>query len=121
MSTDEPGLFPAPPSLVPDAPVKDPTSRGERARARIARRIATGTHPLGYLPLHPQACRDPLDREAGPRCGGCIHRGHKFGYPKCQKPFTYGDITTYPRVTGSESSDLRAWWPACPDYVAKET
>lgn len=49
----------------------------------------------------------------GPRCGTCAHREiqsyHNKTYPKC----VFGEGI---RVTGCESSDVRAWWPACRDY-----
>lgn len=119
MAVDEPGLFEEPPRLLPAEP-EGPLTRGQKTRRKVARRILAGTHPLGYVPLHPLASRDPDDREAGPRCGGCAHRRTDYGYPKCFKPFSYGDKTTYPRATHSETSDVRAWWPACHDYQEQE-
>lgn len=119
----EPGLFPEPVRLIPAAPQE--LTRGQREQRKVARRIVSGKHPLGYVPLHPQAIRNPEQREGGPRCGGCAHRAtidhNTKGYPKCMKPTTYGDVVTYPRATASETSDIRAWWPACYDFLDKET
>lgn len=84
----------------------------------IENRIAQGMHPLAYLPLHPEAA---VERGGdGLTCGTCRYRVNRsYGgkpYPKCHLPTVIGDRTTYPRDTRSESSDIRAWWPACKDY-----
>lgn len=114
----EPGLFDVPDDayLIPPAPEKP--ARAERRNRLVANRIQTGWHPLGYVLMHPDASKD---RDAGgPRCGGCRFRVvtsyHNKSYPKCRLPVQRGDTTTYPRDTGCESSDIRAWWPACVDY-----
>jgi hypothetical protein len=131
MVTDD-GLFPEPPRTMP-APAEKLTA-GEKMRRRQATRILRGYHPLGEpLRLHPDACRDPDDRTGpGPRCGACRWRqiaGGNRGFPKCfhgeqQIPIppeqrhphgaTHRILT--PRVTHSETSDVRAWWPACRDF-----
>lgn len=99
----DPGLFDV------DAP-GDP-GRGERRQRLIAARIARGVHPLGNVLLHPDAARG-RDGE-GLRCGTCQWRRtaqyHDKRYAKCW----YGDGI---RVSHSESSDIRSWWPACTDY-----
>lgn len=92
-------------------------SRSERRKRLIDSRIAKGIHPLGYLPLHPHAA---IERGGdGLTCGTCRYRvSRSYGgkpYPKCNFPgFSARD--PYPRDTRSESSDIRAWWPACKDY-----
>lgn len=106
------GLFDPPEGWVPpeDRQPED-ISHGERRRRLVERRIRDGIHPLGNLSLHPAAARD-RDGE-GLRCGSCIHRKvtdyHNRSYPKCM----FGNGV---RATHGESSDIRAWWPACRDY-----
>ena len=46
---------------------------------------------------------------------------HDRTYPKCWLPAKAAGADgslreVYPRVTHSAASDVRAWWPACPDY-----
>ncbi len=113
----EPGLFTEPQRLVP--PVPPVLTRGERRRRLVATRIATGVHPLGRpVLLHQEACRDPGDHESGLRCGTCRFRQlltyHNRTYAKCHYP----DLEKFPhpRDTHCESSDIRAWWPACAQY-----
>lgn len=107
--TAEAGLF----DLPDDSPEPaGQTSRAERRRQLIAARIQAGWHPLGRnIRLHPDAAVGPDDD--GLHCGTCrfreIHRYHDKSYPKC----VYGDGV---RVTHSETSDVRAWWPACTDH-----
>jgi len=104
------GLFELPDAV--QAP-SDPESltRGQRRVRLVARRIATGMHPLGYVRLHRDAARG-RDGD-GLRCGTCRFRQlqdyHGRTYPKC----VFRDGI---RVSGCESSDIRAWWPACRDY-----
>lgn len=106
----DPSLFP---DLIPaDEPTPEQLGRGARRQRLIAARIASGEHPLGRnIRLHPDAARG-RDGE-GLRCGTCRWRGvtghHDYSYPKC----LYGNGI---RATRSESTDLRAWWPACVDY-----
>lgn len=113
------GLFdvPADAYLIPPEP--EQLSRSEKRHRLIAKRIAQGMHPLGYVRLHPDAPRGRDD--AGPRCGDCRWRvmvdGHyPKRYPKCHFPTQQGDKMIHPRDTGCESSDIRAWWPACRDF-----
>lgn len=116
MDSTAPALFDLPAGAVIALAGPDPTTRGQRRRELVERRIRVGTHPLGYISLHPDA---PRTRDGkGPRCGTCrfreIERYHNRTYPKCQ----FGDGI---RVSNCESSDIRAWWPACRDYTSKET
>lgn len=97
-------------------PPKEELTRGERRQRLVATRIAAGVHPLGRpVLLHPDASRDPEDR-GGPRCGGCEFRQlveyHNRKWPKCWYPGAF----PHPRDTHCESSDIRAWWPACKEF-----
>lgn len=125
------------------APAEDTRTNGQKIRDRQAARIAAGLHPLAnawvHIRLHPDAVRDPADRTTGPRCGGCRHRqlvgGHARDYPKCMVGYAERPIppeqqvrggptkhiTWPPRATMSDTSDVRAWWPACGDYQPKTT
>ncbi len=108
--TFDPALFDVPGQQ--QVPAVEEIGRGERRRRLIERRIAFGEHPLGRkIPLHPDAPRDRTSD--GPRCGTCQHRTlyqhHSRTYPKC-------DFGEGIRRSGCESSDVRAWWPACHDY-----
>ncbi|WP_166905952.1 hypothetical protein [Mycobacterium sp. DL440] len=114
------GLFevPADAYLIPPEP--EQLSRSEKRHRLIAKRIAQGMHPLGYVRLHPDASKE---RDGvGPRCGGCRFRVvtsyRDKTYPKCHFPTRRGDKTVHLRDTGCESSDIRAWWPACTDFEA---
>ena len=125
--SDDPGLFdvPADAYLIPPAP--EQLTRGEKRKRLVEKRIAQGTHPLGYVALHPDAAKftpgtsDECVAE-GLRCGDCRFRvrlsHHDKTYPKCHFPTQRGDKVTYDRDTGCESSDIRAWWPACRDFQA---
>lgn len=116
------GLFDVPADAYLLAPPAEKLTRGERRRRLVALRIATGVHPLGYVPLHPDAPRRRGDE--GPTCGDCRYRvtvgGRNRNYPKCELPVTIGDRTVYPRATGCESSDIRRWWPACTDFQPRD-
>ncbi|WP_054812089.1 hypothetical protein [Nocardia arizonensis] len=102
-------LFDLPPGAqAPPSDEPEELTRGQRRRRLVANRIAAGVHPLGYVALHRDAA---TTRDGGGlRCGTCQHRQieehHGRKYPKCQFG---GGI----RVSGCESSDIRAWWPAC--------
>jgi len=115
-------------------PSEDMTlSAGRRLTLRQAEMVADGIHPLTRGPLHPLASlnRDASAPKGDPfTCGSCYFRKvaqyHDRAYPKCCLPGpntgqvkTYGSVTVtvgYPRATHSAASDVRAWWPACPDY-----
>ena len=105
-------------------PVTPPAPETASATVRRTRRqaalLATGRHPLSSpmgisLWLHEEAAPAD-DRDApGRRCGNCRFREvlghHSRSYPKCLLP---GPVTGTPlRVSHSEASDVRAWWPAC--------
>lgn len=116
-------LFDVPDDAYVIPPPKEELTRGERRARLVAARIATGIHPLGRpVLLHPEASRDPDDRDTGPRCGGCVFRQlvefHNRKWPKCWYPDV--DAFPHPRDTHCESSDIRKWWPACRDYRAEE-
>jgi hypothetical protein len=103
--------------LLPPPP--ENLTRGEKRQRLIAKRIATGEHPLGYpVMLHDESSRDIGDRASGPRCGQCKFRvlltHHDRTYPKCWYP----DVDKYPHTRDShcDSSDIRAWWPACRQF-----
>jgi hypothetical protein len=120
------GLFEVPqdPRLATPPP-KQQVSRTAANHRKVARRIGLGIHPLGEpIRLHPDAPRDLDYAEAkasdstGPRCGGCAFRQRSGGYPKCFLPTKIGDRVIYPRISGSETSDIAAWWPACDSWKA---
>jgi hypothetical protein len=143
-AADQLGLFDEP-GRTADAPPETLTP-GERLRRAQATKIRNGLHPLSgdgrgraIIRLHPDASRDPDDRAGpGPRCGDCRFREQVHGgarsYPKCTigttvTPSPAGDppgsaagvITKYgPRVTHGETTDVRAWWPACTDHEPTE-
>jgi len=117
-------------------PSEDMTlSAGRRLTLRQAEMVADGIHPLTRGPLHPLASRnrDASAPKGDPfTCGSCYFRKvaqyHDRAYPKCCLP---GPVRVYrkgkdgwrwetvggaPRATHSATSDVRAWWPACPDY-----
>jgi len=110
-------------------PSEDMTlSAGRRLTLRQAEMVTNGVHPLTRGPLHPLASKH---RDSGaPKddpftCGSCYFRNvekyHDSSYPKCWLPSpgvgANGSPTQiYRRVTHGATSDVRAWWPACPDY-----
>lgn len=115
MNDDEPSLFP---DLVP-VPVAD-GYEGLGHDARRTRRqheiLAEGYNPGTRIPLHPEAA---AAERVGPglRCKGCAHlyktgAGNK-AFLKCEQAGTYNS-------RGSMGPDMRAWWPACRLYEAKE-
>lgn len=108
---------------VPEA--KEPLTRTAKEHRKVARRIGAGIHPLGEpIRLHPDAPRGLDYQEAkrstsdGPRCGSCRFR-EIHGWPKCMLPTVIGGRAVFPRNTGSETSDVAAWWPACTDWEAR--
>lgn len=100
-----------PPPPAPEAK----ESPGVRRTKRQAAALKAGRHPLTGFGLHAEAApHDDRDAE-GRRCGNCVHRelvnpGGRRRYPKCN----YGDGR---RMTHSEASDVRAYWPGCRDHV----
>lgn len=119
MNRDDVPLFDVPDDawLIPPPP--EDLTRGGRRKRLVARRIVAGVHPLGRpVMLHPDASRDPDNRSDGPRCGGCMFRKllehHNRVYPKCWWPGV--EQYPHPRDTHCDSSDIRAWWPACQQF-----
>lgn len=91
-------------------------SADRRRTLRQQRDVASGRHPLTGGPLHPLASRhrDASAPKADPfTCGSCyfrqVLRAKGGSYPKCL-------ADDGRRVSHSAASDVRAWWPACPDY-----
>lgn len=97
----------------PPAPVDEPElSAGQRLTLRIAAKVATGVHPLMKGPLHPDATpQTTAAQPLGLCCGSCAHRapGGFHQWPKCE-------IGPQSR---SATTDVRAWWPACPRHTPK--
>lgn len=119
----DPGLFEVPADAYLLPPEPENLTPTERFHRRIAARIATGIHPLGKdIRLHADAARERGG--TGLTCGGCRFREnlrhHNKSYPKCRMPLRVGERTWYPRDTHSDSSDVRAWWPACKDFQLNE-
>jgi len=111
-------LFDAEP--VPAEP-RPKESAGVRRTKRQRAMLEAGRHPLssplGYpLPLHAEAA--PADDRAAPgrRCGNCRWRAPGL-YQKCVLPGPGGQL---PRVSHGPATDLRAWWPGCPDHEWSE-
>jgi len=83
----------------------DPPERlspGRRRTQRQRQQVTAGIHPLTGRPARPDLGT----------CGDCRFREvlghHNRAYPKC---------TRYEgRITHSEASDCRAWWPACHEH-----
>jgi hypothetical protein len=93
----------------------DRLSAGRRFTARVLFDVHRGIHPLMRTQLHPEASRDASSTD--PRhlpftCGTCTNRD-VGGYPKCLIGPQSHSVTT----------DVRAWWPACPQYqpIPEET
>lgn len=103
-----------------------PLSPDRRRTRRQADAIALGRHPLTGTLLHELASRhrDATSPRNDPfTCGSCYFRTvvthHGKAYPKClYDPRRSGEdsLDKYARVSHSTASDVRAWWPACPDY-----
>lgn len=114
MSTDSDGpgeltLFDVEPVAVPAAEPVERLSAGRRRTIRQRADVTAGRHPLTGGRLHVEADR---------RCGNCRFRetvsgDHEGRFPKC----TYGNGV---RMTGGPATDVRAWWPACPEHERPE-
>lgn len=104
-------------------PSEDMTlSAGRRLTLRQAEMIEDGIHPLTRGRLHNLAsrARDAEAPKADPfTCGSCWFREvvkyHDRSYAKCYFGVTNEDRRA-PRVSNGPATDVRAWWPACPDY-----
>jgi hypothetical protein len=115
-------------SLTPRAREKPEKLSADRRRTARQRELITrGHHPLAYLGAarHPDTRglayerTDPTGRDL--TCGSCRFRRLQFGgardYPKCIVP---GDGSPMTRATSGASSDVRAWWPACTLWAARD-
>lgn len=99
-------------------PHQDPDlSPDRRLTLRQAANIRVGIHPLTHGQLNTQASRAATradDRGLPLTCGTCVFREsvqwHNRTYPKC-----VSHARTY--VKHSTATDVRAWWPACPNYL----
>lgn len=96
-------------------PAPPPEKEGHDARRTRRQRelVAAGIHPLTRQRARP---------ELG-TCGDCLHRRlvsyRNRSYPKCDAgtiPPGNDRPDTWPRANHSGSTDVRAWWPACPDH-----
>lgn len=127
VDTEDVPLFPGfEPPAVPE--VDESLSPDRRRTQRQASELAIGIHPLTRGALHPLASRhrDAASPKDDPfTCGSCVFRRveqyHNRSYPKCwlPTPGVGADAPwerVYQRVTHGAGSDVRAWWPACPDY-----
>jgi len=122
----EPSLFDAEEFRV-DVPEVPKLSPSQRLKARQAEKIAAGEHPLSNVGDIPK--RVLLAPAGTGTCGTCVHklRPHHHGraYPKCaagafRDPAGSGFREVWPRAAHSESTDVRAWWPACTDYQPRD-
>lgn len=110
-------------------PSEQPGLSADRRRTlQQAEKIANGVHPLTGGRLHELASRH-RDADA-PKddpftCGSCLFRSsekyHNRSYAKCwlPNPRVGADAPSrhlYLRVSNGAATDVRAWWPACPDY-----
>ncbi len=88
------------PIVLPEPP--PPLSADRRRTQRQREAVAAGVHPLTK-----QRARPDLGT-----CGDCRFREvfgyHNRSFPKCTRYES--------RITHSAASDVRAWWPACPDH-----
>lgn len=134
-------LFAAEPytvALAPDAEPGEKLSADRKRTRRQAQAVARGVHPLALpglrVRMHPDADPDRTatsdNAAARPlRCGTCRWRelvgGHSRSFPKC----LYGagtwpngkvKVASAPRYSAGGATDVRAWWPACTDWQARE-
>lgn len=109
-------------ALVVTPPEPEHLSADRRRTLRQAQAVASGVHPLGlvfsWVRMHPDADRVASvdDRKDLPlRCGSCCFRQlsshHNRNHAKCTEGWPA-------RASHSAATDVRAWWPACTDYVA---
>jgi hypothetical protein len=86
---------------IPDPPPRP--SAGARLTARLNALAARGVQPL---------TREPARPDLG-TCGTCVHRVTSGrGYPKCDHPDT--------PTTSGPATDVRAKWPACHRWEARD-
>lgn len=105
-------------------PVPDPyagLSADRRRTLRQAEQLGAGRHPLTRRPLHPEAAPADDRNAPGRRCGNCRFREvlghHNKAFAKCV--WTSGDVPLY--LSHGAATDVRAWWPACPEHEWGET
>lgn len=114
---DDLALFDVEP-VIPAEPVER-LSAGGRLRVRQQAMVANGRHPLTRGVLHPDASRDRT-RESGKSdpftCGSCRFRRTGYEFPKCLVPNPLTGKPHVDRLSHSTTTDVRAWWPACPAY-----
>lgn len=100
------------PDLLPPGPVPvEELSPDRRRTLRQREAVEAGLHPLTGQPL----------RAEGGTCGSCALRvlfGHNGRtYPKCSSGATDPKRpATWPHYSRGAATDVRAWWPACPDW-----
>lgn len=87
-------------------------SADRRRTKRQKDSIAQGIHPVTRLTLI--GTQDAT-------CGTCVLRVHFGKYSKCTYLAPEGQPHAGPYVTNSAATDLRAWWPGCARWQAKET
>ena len=120
---------------LPADPSAPALSADRRRTQKQAAQIAAGTHPLLAVAygshqasrLHEHALRTatPTDPRGLPfTCGTCSFRKlvswHRSTYPKCvwSRGNGLASLNESPRVSHGTATDVRGWWPACPDYEA---
>lgn len=93
-------------------------SADQKRTLRQAEGIRKGIHPLTKGPVHEfgdKFAKSTDAKDLAFRCGSCVfrvvYRYHDKSIPKCR-------IDDGKRDTRSAGTDVRAWWPACPDYSA---
>lgn len=99
--TEQPALFDGPAPIVLE--VREALSAGRRLTLRQREQVAAGIHPLTGQKAAP---------ELG-TCGQCRFRV-PGRYAKCH--YRPGDTGPLLRVTHGPATDVRAWWPACPQF-----
>lgn len=112
----EPMLFPdlVPVDLTP-ADAAEKLSAGRRLTLRQKADVERGRHPLTRGRL----------ADNGETCGTCVHRvlanWHNRTYAKCAQGINPATtpLDKAPFASHSQTTDCRAWWPACRDWQAK--
>lgn len=114
----------------PEPEIVEKLSADRRRTQRQTQLVAAGMHPLTKGKIHPLASRnrDATSPKDDPfTCGSCWFRevfqpGNRK-VAKCTFGLTneHPYITAAPRISGGPATDLRSWWPACPDYSPSDT
>lgn len=120
-ATEDVALFPGfdPPGTAGEP---EKLSADRRRTIRQAAQVAAGVHPLTGKAIHSEASREAAPG-GGPSkpftCGSCEHlEGNGWGYLKCYLPGPNGKPIPS-RMSHGPASDIRRWWPACPDYAPR--